>query len=162
MKNTKTKKYKKHKQKQLKEILFILFFICLPVGIIGHSSVLADAEIEKSGSTTILLPKKTEPIKEPVKEPTMKDWVLGEWEKVGQREMADKIISCESKWNMNATNVNTNKTFDFSLYQWNSIHIKSGLLTAECLGSYKCQTQKAIEMWKKLGWKPWVCSRLVK
>lgn len=92
----------------------------------------------------------------------MKDWVLWRWEKEGQREMANKIITCESNWSMNATNINTNKTFDFSLYQWNSIHIKSGFMTAECLGSYKCQTEKAIQMWKKQGWRPWVCSRLVK
>ena len=92
---------------------------------------------------------------------TMREWVLNEWDKVGQRETAYKIITCESNWKINAVNGNTNKTSDLSLYQFNTIHVKSGFIDLKCLSDYKCQTFKAIEMWKKQGWTPWVCLKYV-
>lgn len=165
-----TKKQIKHRKQQIREILFIIFFISLPVSIIGHAGARAESDIQQNIVTSGVIVNKNHVVEDnkmvvdkPVdKELTMKEYVLNEWDKVGQKEMAEKVINCESHWNMNATNINTNKTFDISLYQFNNIHIKSGLLTVECLGDYKCQTRVAIEMWKHKGWTPWVCSRLIK
>lgn len=92
---------------------------------------------------------------------SMRDYVLMEWGKVGQRKNAEAIIDCESHFNNNTFNINSNKTIDLGLYQFNSVHIKSGLITLEEIGDYKKSTKKAIEMWQKKGWSPWVCAKLL-
>jgi hypothetical protein len=95
------------------------------------------------------------------KDENPKEWILNEWAKVGQRDNAEKIINCESGFDNNRVNINTNKTADLSVYQWNTLHLKSGFITLKCLSDYKCSTYKAVELWRKSGFKPWVCARLL-
>ena len=100
---------------------------------------------------------------EKVKEPTMQEWVMGEIRKAGINEYeAWAVINCESKWNDQAYNLkNSNGTGDFGLFMFNTIHIKSGLITSKCAFDYKCATPIAIKMIKQKGWKPWVCSKVL-
>ena len=142
--------------------------------ILGTAILLTAVFIDYAAAKTtffVLDPIKYEPIAEitiarevkaETPEEDIKDWILDEWEKVGQRDEANAIITCESRWNLNAFNINSNGTIDLGLYQFNSLHLKSGLIDLKCLGDFKCQTKKAIEMWQKKGWTPWVCNKLVK
>jgi len=86
---------------------------------------------------------------------TPQEWVLNEWEKVGQRENAYAVIQCESRWDEYAINHNSNGTYDRGIYQINDVHN----IPAECAFDYKCATEFAIELWEKQGWAPWVCSK---
>lgn len=107
------------------------------------------------GQAQITIPKKE-------KELPMREWVLDQWEKVGQRDNANLIIQCESSWSNDRFNINKKGgTVDLSLYQFNTIHL-DGFITMECLSDYKCSTIKAIELWKKRGWSAWACSKYVK
>lgn len=101
-------------------------------------------------------------VKAETPEEDMREWILDEWERVGQRDNANAIITCESHFNNNAFNINANGTIDLGVYQFNSLHIKSGWINLDEIGDYKKSTKKAIEMWKKKGWSPWYCSKLLK
>jgi hypothetical protein len=89
-----------------------------------------------------------------------KEWALREWEKIGQRDNALIVFQCESHWDMNKWNINTNKTIDAGAYMFNSVHFKSGRLTINEATDWKKGTEKAIELYKEQGWTPWVCARL--
>jgi hypothetical protein len=89
-----------------------------------------------------------------------KDWALKEWEKIGQRDNALIVFQCESHWDMNKWNINTNKTIDAGAYMFNSVHFKSGRLTLNEATDWKIATEKAIELYKEQGWTPWVCAKL--
>lgn len=97
--------------------------------------------------------------KEEVKELTMESWIMNEIKKAGLNEKeAWAIIQCESRFNPDAMNINTNKTYDAGIWQINSIH---KLKISEAL-DYKKATKWAIE--KRLhdgNWQAWVCSRLI-
>ena len=90
----------------------------------------------------------------------MKEWVLNEWEKVGQRDNANLIINCESKWRNDTFNVNKNGSVDLGLYQFNTVHF-DGFITMKEIGDYKLSTAKAIKLWQKKGWQPWYCSKIL-
>lgn len=69
-----------------------------------------------------------------------------------------KIIECESKWNSNAINVNKNGSIDRGIFQINSVH-KS--LKNEDAFNFKKNIDFGIEMYKKQGVRPWVCSKIL-
>lgn len=94
------------------------------------------------------------------KEDVMK-WVLDQWDVTGRRDEINAIITCESNWNVDTFHVNNNGSVDLGLYQWNTIHIKSGLISIECAGNYRCATKKAIELYKVNKFRPWVCSKIL-
>lgn len=88
----------------------------------------------------------------------MKLYVLGEFNKAGlDIDKADKIIECESRWNINAINFNKDKTFDAGLFQINSIHKN---ITLEDKINYKTATAWVIKKVKHDGgWQAWVCNK---
>ena len=91
---------------------------------------------------------------EEVKEPSMRDWVLAEFEKNGLNILvADCVIQQESGWNDQKP---PSKTNDYGLMQWNIQHIESGLLNMSCAYDYHCAVNKAIEKIKKdTDWGAW-------
>lgn len=83
-------------------------------------------------------------------------YVLNEFYKAGLNvDSADRIISCESKFNVNAINVNKNGTIDAGIFQINSIHKD---ITLQDRIDYKKATAWAIKKIKHDGgWQAWVC-----
>jgi hypothetical protein len=76
----------------------------------------------------------------------MKEWVLKQFADNGiNTEVADCVIQRESLWNPDIVS----KTYDFGLMAWNIQHVKSGYISLECTGNYKCAVSKAIEKIKK-------------
>ena len=71
------------------------------------------------------------------------------------------LAKCESSLNKEAIHINSNGTYDAGLYQWNSIHIKSGKITLSCALDVYCSTRKTLEEIKKghLNW--WVCAKKI-
>jgi hypothetical protein len=82
-------------------------------------------------------------------EPTDPDaWVAWRIAKAGLNPLEAAVVQVnESGYtnNDNRFNVNTNGSVDLGRWQWNSLHIKSGHITIECAGNYRCSTEKAIE-----------------
>jgi hypothetical protein len=92
---------------------------------------------------------------ETIKEIPIRLWVLNEFYEAGLNvDTADRIISCESKFNVNAINVNKNSTVDVGIFQINSIHKDIALQDKI---DYKKATAWAIKKIKKEGWGSWVC-----
>lgn len=70
-------------------------------------------------------------------------------------DIADRIINCESKFDVNAIHVNKNGTVDVGIYQINSIHKDISLQDKI---DYKKSTAWAIKKIKHDGgWQAWVC-----
>ena len=90
------------------------------------------------------------------KELPIRLFVLNEFYKAGLNvDVADRIITCESRWNINAVNINKDKTFDAGLYQINSIHKD---ITLQDKINVRTATAWAIKKIKKEGgWQAWVC-----
>jgi hypothetical protein len=93
---------------------------------------------------------------ETVKEIPIRLWVLNEFYEAGLNvDTADRIISCESKFNVNAINVNKNGTVDAGIFQINSIHKD---ITLQDKIDYKKATAWAIKKIKHdKGWSAWAC-----
>jgi hypothetical protein len=87
------------------------------------------------------------------------DWIRAEWLKAGADwNKVWAIIQCESRWNSDAYNVNTNGTVDSGLYQINSIH-KAPL---SCSINTVCSTEWAIKKWQRDGdFNAWACAKLL-
>ena len=92
------------------------------------------------------------------KELSMQEYVLNEVEKAGLNKYeAYIIINCESRWDSNRFNVNSNKTIDLGLWQINTIHKNISNIDKM---DYKKATAWSIEKRIKDGnWKAWVCSK---
>jgi hypothetical protein len=93
------------------------------------------------------------------KELPMREWVLEALENAGvDSYKAYSLISCESHWNPQATNVNYQNRagVDMGLWQLNSHFQKA---TPACSYDYKCATKYAIKLIKSQGFKPWVCGK---
>lgn len=71
------------------------------------------------------------------------------------------LAKCESSLNPDAIHINTNRTFDAGLYQWNSIHINSGKISLSCALDVVCSTQATNREIREgnLNW--WVCSNKI-
>jgi len=82
-------------------------------------------------------------------EPTNPDaWVAWRIAKAGLNPLEAAVVQVnESGYanNDNRFNVNTNGSVDLGRWQWNTLHVKSGFITIECAGNFKCATEKAIE-----------------
>lgn len=97
-------------------------------------------------------------------EMTMQEWVFERLKQNLGEEEAIKgmmIIQCESRWNPDALNVNTNKTADLGLWQINHpLHSKT--ISRQQSLDYQIATDWAIN--KRLNdgnWGAWVCSRVL-
>ena len=96
---------------------------------------------------------------ETVKEIPIRLYVLNEFYKAGLSvDKADKIIACESKWDINAIHINSDKSYDSGLFQINSIHKDISLQDRI---DYITATKWAINKVKKDGWGCWVCNKLI-
>lgn len=144
---------------------FYIFIIgsALIIWLVGYPNALeavANSIGIKANQTTNLMQvvEAKEVVKE-VKEPTIEEWVMNEIKKAGLNEKeAWAIIQCESKFNPEAMNINTNKSYDAGIWQINSIH---KLKISEAL-DYKTATKWAIEKRLRDGsWDAWVCSKLI-
>ena len=91
---------------------------------------------------------------------SMKDYVLKEFAKANiDVKTAEAIIDCESRFNPDAININTNKTYDAGIFQINSIHKDISLQDKL---NYKTAVKWVINKVKKDGsWSAWQCSRLI-
>ena len=91
---------------------------------------------------------------------SMKDYVLKEFAKANiDVKTAEAIIDCESRFNPDAININTNKTYDAGIFQINSIHKDISLQDKL---NYKTAVKWVINKVKKDGsWSAWACSRLI-
>ena len=75
----------------------------------------------------------------------------------------DCLINGESRWNVNAYNINKNGSVDLGLLQWNTQHIKSGYISLECVSDPICAVKRAIEKIKKDGnMNAWVAAKSCK
>lgn len=94
----------------------------------------------------------------PCYQQTVREYVIEQFQEAGlDSDIAQKLVFCESRWNVNAVNVNANGTKDHGLYQLNSKYYP---IPQGC--DYKCQTQMAIEIVKRRGFKEWSCWDLIK
>ena len=85
-----------------------------------------------------------------------KNWILNEWQKIGQREQAYAIIQCESRFDPWAIGDDGNSR---GLYQ---IHKKYNPdISTECAFNTVCSTKWAINEVKKNGWKKWSCAKIL-
>ena len=75
-----------------------------------------------------------------------------------EHETLSKIIKCESGWNDQALNKNTNGSFDLGLFQINTVHKQKN---SDML-NFKKNIDFGIKLFKKQGVAPWVCSRIIK
>ena len=70
-----------------------------------------------------------------------------------------EVAQCESHWNPQAYNYNTNLTGDYGLFQINTVHIVrygSGFMY-----DWKTNVDVAYKIYKSSGWNPWVCWKLL-
>ena len=158
-----TKKQKPNIKKAIMIISYYLVIILTPASLLAY--------ISWQTATFILNPVKmydivavnipNNKISQEAGEPDIMAWVLNEWDKVGAKDRINAVITCESGWDVNRLHINNNNTVDLGLYQWNSLHLSSGLITLKCAGDYKCATQKAIELYKDKKFQPWVCAKLL-
>lgn len=98
------------------------------------------------------------------RQPSMREWVFNRLEQnLGTEEAINGmiIITCESGWNPDALNVNTNKTADLGLWQINHpLHSKT--ISRQQSLDYQIATDWAIK--KRLNdgnWSAWVCARVL-
>lgn len=70
-------------------------------------------------------------------------------------EKALSIAYCESRYNPEAVGVNKNGTVDRGVFQLNTVHHH---ITSSCAFDARCNIEAAYQLFKKQGWKPWVCS----
>jgi len=136
-------------------------YVALICVLIVASSLLAFIEVKIALFVENPVPVYVIPDIQVRREPlTIKEYVLGEFTKAGlNTKTAEAIIDCESKWNTQAININTNKTLDAGLWQINSIHKDISLQDKL---NYKLATKWAINKIKRDGgFNAWSCSRLV-
>lgn len=95
-----------------------------------------------------------------IKEIPMRLWVLNAFNEAGlDVNKADRIIECESHYNENAINFNSNKSFDAGIFQLNSVHKD---ITLKDKIDYKTATAYVIKKVKRdKGWSAWVCNNLI-
>ena len=81
--------------------------------------------------------------------------IVSEFEEFGSRVVTQAldIAYCESKYNANAVHVNKNGTRDVGVFQINSIH---GYPEYQLKAAWE-NINIAKQMYKKSGWRPWVC-----
>ena len=92
----------------------------------------------------------------PAYNPGTKEWVLNEWEKIGQRDNAYAVIMCESKFDPWAIGDSGNSR---GLYQ---IHQKyQPQVSTECAFNVECSTKWALAKVLKDGWGAWSCAKLL-
>lgn len=73
---------------------------------------------------------------------------------------AEKIIQCESRWDMYAIHANKDGSIDVGLWQWNNkIHPE---VSRFCALDSQCSTVNAIRVIKTRGFGEWVCSKYVR
>jgi len=81
----------------------------------------------------------------------IKLWILNEAYKEDlDVEKVECILKNESNFNVNAININKNSA-DLGIFQWNTMHIKSGFISLSCVADYKCSFRKFAEKVKKDG-----------
>lgn len=94
----------------------------------------------------------------------LREWVLNKVSEAGfDTVLADKIVNCESGWNVGARHWNPPTptrpgSWDIGLFQINDVH---GMSIEDRLDPYK-NTEMAIELLKsKRSWNHWVCKGIV-
>lgn len=81
-----------------------------------------------------------------------KEWVLWYVEKEGIDPVkVNCLVTKESGWNPNASNVNKNGTIDLGLFMWNDYWQikKAKFITMGCIGDVVCETYKFVEKVKQ-------------
>jgi hypothetical protein len=73
-------------------------------------------------------------------------------------ERALAIAKCESGFNPESIGVNKNGTVDRGVFQLNTVHHH---ITSSCAFDARCNIDTAYELFKKQGWRPWVCAKKV-
>lgn len=77
-------------------------------------------------------------------------------EKFGKHAgIAKRVVMAESSWNSQAINHNRNGSWDFCLFQVNSIHGYS----REHLSDFRNCVDAAYKLFQESGWKPWNASK---
>jgi hypothetical protein len=78
-------------------------------------------------------------------------------ERLGDKGVA--IAHCESRFKLDAYNINRNGSNDAGVWQINSIHG----LSDDCRFDLKCSTDWVIEKVKRdKGWSAWTCNKIIK
>ena len=124
-----------------------VLFVCACILLVGiYSAAKASLNFADYLFPAYILPEVNVPSKKPL---TMKEWVMNEVAKAGlNKDEVNWLIEHEGGWGDNAVGINKGSA-DLGMFQWNTQHIKSGLLSIKCAGDYRCATQKFIEKVKK-------------
>jgi len=101
--------------------------------------------------------KTSQKISEPSSLPT--NWqkntniIIKEFAPLGKKVVLEALLVSwqESGWRSNAIHKNKNNTYDKGLWQFNSQYHTND----KCSFNPECSTKKAVELYKKQGWKPW-------
>jgi Transglycosylase SLT domain len=70
-------------------------------------------------------------------------------------DIAKRVVQAESSWNPNAIHHNTNGTYDFCLFQINSVHGYS----KDYLSNFRNCVDAAYRLFRAQGWSPWLSSK---
>lgn len=141
----------------LKKLVVSVCVILVASSILAYGVVKVALFVENPVPTYQIAPVN---VRRQVKELGMKDYVLREFSKAGiDVKVAEAVINCESRWNPDAININTNKTYDAGILQINSIHKDISLKDKL---DYKKAVAWAVNKVKRDGgFNAWTCSRLV-
>lgn len=74
-----------------------------------------------------------------------------------ERIEAMAIVRCESRYNQYAINKNKGGSLDLGLWQLNEKY--NPTVSRDCAFSVQCSTARAMEIYRKRGWQPWVCAK---
>lgn len=128
---------------------FVVFFNLGPVIRFTIKTIEIHNPLGKTAQAEVVEPKIT-----------LKEIVLGMVAKEGiDTSIADKIISCESNWKVEATHKNKNGSTDYGIWQLNTIH---KIPVREMLDPIAA-TYHAINLIKSdAGFRHWTCYKKIK
>ena len=86
--------------------------------------------------------------------------IVKEFSPFGKKVVLEALLISwqESGWRSNATHRNKNGTIDKGLWQLNSQYHTND----KCSFNPECSTKKAVELYKKYGWRLWYGRRILK
>lgn len=88
------------------------------------------------------------------------DYIVYKFEDEGKVvvNQALQIAFCESKWNTEAYNYNSQSDLssDFKVFQINSVHVSR--YGTDFMYDWKANVDTAYKIYKQSGWGPWVCA----
>ena len=130
------------------------------IGLVAISAIVIDVFQRFTIEELSWLNRPSEASNMPVEEFSIKEWVFTRLEQNLDTDAAIEgmmIITCESGWNPDAFNVNTNGSVDLGLWQINSIH--KDISNTQKL-DYMIATDWAINKYWNSGnsWHAWTCA----